>query len=80
MLRRLRLMRTMPTTPTLRPLPVGQALPVQQLSSTAYSDLRHCPYRFFALSRATGTVASPLTSGEKKLSFFMCSSTRKANL
>nr|WP_295941401.1 PD-(D/E)XK nuclease family protein [uncultured Acidovorax sp.] len=35
-------------TPTLRPLPVGQALPVQQLSSTAYSDLRHCPYRFFA--------------------------------
>ena len=35
-------------TPTLRPLPVGQALPVTHLSSTAYSDLRHCPYRFFA--------------------------------
>lgn len=35
---------------------------------------------FFALSLATGTVASPLTRGEKKLSFFMCSSTRKANL
>lgn len=35
-------------TPTLRPQPVGQALPVAKLSSTAYSDLRHCPYRFFA--------------------------------
>ena len=33
--------------PTLRPAR-GPALPVQQLSSTAYSDLRHCPYRFFA--------------------------------
>ncbi|WP_422843193.1 PD-(D/E)XK nuclease family protein [Acidovorax sp. M2(2025)] len=40
--------RTVQAAPTLRPLPVGQALPVQQLSSTAYSDLRHCPYRFFA--------------------------------
>lgn len=40
--------RAVQATPTLRPLPVGQALPVQQLSSTAYSDLRHCPYRFFA--------------------------------
>lgn len=35
-------------TPTLRPQPAGQALPVAHLSSTAYSDLRHCPYRFFA--------------------------------
>jgi ATP-dependent helicase/nuclease subunit B len=40
--------RDVEATPTLRPLPVGQALPVRQLSSTAYSDLRHCPYRFFA--------------------------------
>ncbi|MBO0940516.1 PD-(D/E)XK nuclease family protein [Acidovorax temperans] len=40
--------RNVQAAPTLRPLPVGQALPVQQLSSTAYSDLRHCPYRFFA--------------------------------
>ncbi|WP_298211298.1 PD-(D/E)XK nuclease family protein [Acidovorax sp.] len=40
--------RTVAATPTLRPLPVGQALPVAHLSSTAYSDLRHCPYRFFA--------------------------------
>ncbi len=40
--------RAVAATPTLRPQPVGQALPVAHLSSTAYSDLRHCPYRFFA--------------------------------
>lgn len=40
--------RTVAAAPTPRPLPVGRALPVAQLSSTAYSDLRHCPYRFFA--------------------------------
>ncbi|MFY3385692.1 PD-(D/E)XK nuclease family protein [Paracidovorax sp. MALMAid1276] len=41
--------RTVAAQPTARPTPSGQALPVQRLSSTAYSDLRHCPYRFFAL-------------------------------
>ena len=35
--------------PTARPQPVGTALPLQQLSATAYEDLRRCPYRFFAL-------------------------------
>ncbi len=35
--------------PTARPQPVGAALPLQQLSATAYEDLRRCPYRFFAL-------------------------------
>jgi ATP-dependent helicase/nuclease subunit B len=35
--------------PTSRPLAVGQPLAVQQLSATAYEDLRRCPYRFFAL-------------------------------
>ncbi|MBS0292566.1 MAG: PD-(D/E)XK nuclease family protein [Proteobacteria bacterium] len=44
-----RVPRTVPPTPTARPLPVGARLPVQRLSSSAYSDLRHCPYRFFAL-------------------------------
>ena len=34
---------------TQRPGPRGDALALQRLSSTAYSDLRHCPYRFFAL-------------------------------
>ncbi len=41
--------RTVPAAPTPRPLPSGERLPIHKLSSTAYSDLRHCPYRFFAL-------------------------------
>lgn len=44
-----RVPRTVPAAPVQRPLPVGAQLPVQRLSSSAYSDLRHCPYRFFAL-------------------------------
>ena len=34
--------------PTQRPAPIGQALPIAQLSASAYSDLRNCPYRFHA--------------------------------
>ncbi len=35
--------------PTLQPQPHGDALVPLALSSTAYEDLRRCPYRFFAL-------------------------------
>lgn len=42
-------MRSIPLSPTQPPQPTGQALPVRRLSSSAYADLRHCPYRFFAL-------------------------------
>lgn len=41
--------REVPLTAVARPLPRGDALPLVRLSSSAYSDLRHCPYRFFAL-------------------------------
>ncbi|RYF08275.1 MAG: PD-(D/E)XK nuclease family protein [Comamonadaceae bacterium] len=41
--------RTVAAAPVSRPAPIGSQLPVARLSSTAYSDLRHCPYRFFAL-------------------------------
>jgi ATP-dependent helicase/nuclease subunit B len=34
---------------TLRPSPQAPALPIRQLSASAYEDLRRCPYRFFAL-------------------------------
>ena len=44
-----RTQRTVDAAPTERPQPQGHQLPVLRLSSTAYSDLRHCPYRFFAL-------------------------------
>jgi ATP-dependent helicase/nuclease subunit B len=44
-----RLERAVPLAPVLLPLPTGELLPVQQLSASAYEDLRNCPYRFFAL-------------------------------
>ena len=44
-----RLARHVHEQPTPRPEPNGQALPVTQLSASAYEDLRRCPYRFFAL-------------------------------
>jgi len=49
--------------PSLRPLPVGQALPVMRLSASAYEDLRRCPYRFFAL-RQLGLKESEELEGE----------------
>jgi ATP-dependent helicase/nuclease subunit B len=35
--------------PQERPGPSGACLAVDTLTATAYDDLRHCPYRFFAL-------------------------------
>lgn len=56
-------------TPTQRPQPVGQALPVVQLSSTAYSDLRHCPYRFFAQRQLGLREADELDAAVDKRDF-----------
>ena len=42
-------MRQVVSTPTRRPQPQGDALPVETLSASAYEDLRRCPYRFFGL-------------------------------
>ncbi|MBG6076275.1 PD-(D/E)XK nuclease family protein [Polaromonas sp. CG_9.11] len=44
-----RSLRTVAACPTLRPQPIGEALPVTRLSASSYGDLRACPYRFFAL-------------------------------
>ena len=44
-----RVLRPLQLSPTPRPLPTGEALPVKRLSASAYEDLRRCPYRFFAL-------------------------------
>ena len=44
-----RVLRLLTSQPCAMPHPKGQALPVLRLSSTAYEDLRRCPYRFFAL-------------------------------
>lgn len=44
-----RVLRALPAKPGAMPRPQGDALAVTRLSSTAYEDLRRCPYRFFAL-------------------------------
>lgn len=41
--------RVVAPAPVHQPRPLGQQLPVSQLSASAYEDLRTCPYRFFAL-------------------------------
>jgi len=42
-------LRAISPQPCSMPNPTGEALPLTRLSSTAYEDLRRCPYRFFAL-------------------------------
>ncbi len=61
--------RTVPAAPTPRPLPSGERLPVRKLSSTAYSDLRHCPYRFFALRQLQLQEADELGAEVDKRDF-----------
>jgi ATP-dependent helicase/nuclease subunit B len=56
-------LRRVAAQPSLRPLPIGQALPVLRLSASAYEDLRRCPYRFFAL-RQLGLKESEELEGE----------------
>jgi ATP-dependent helicase/nuclease subunit B len=43
------LLRAVTPQPGFMPQPHGDTLPLTRLSSTAYEDLRRCPYRFFAL-------------------------------
>ncbi|ROR41432.1 PD-(D/E)XK nuclease family protein [Diaphorobacter sp. C33] len=64
-----RVTRSVPAAPTARPLPVGAQLPVQRLSSSAYSDLRHCPYRFFALRQLQLQEDDELDAGLDKRDF-----------
>lgn len=44
-----RVLRALTAQPCVMPRPRGDALPVTRLSSSAYEDLRRCPYRFFAM-------------------------------
>lgn len=64
-----RTQRTVDAVPTARPLPRGDRLPVLRLSSTAYSDLRHCPYRFFALRQLGLQEADELAAEVDKRDF-----------
>ncbi|OJX29053.1 MAG: exonuclease [Burkholderiales bacterium 68-12] len=44
-----RVPRSVAPAPVARPQPQAAALLPAQLSASAYADLRHCPYRFYAL-------------------------------
>ncbi len=44
-----RVKREVVSVPVARPMPAAPELDVKRLSASAYSDLRYCPYRFFAL-------------------------------
>jgi ATP-dependent helicase/nuclease subunit B len=61
--------RVVPAQPTPRPLPIGDALPVNRLSASAYEDLRRCPYRFFALRQLKLQEADELESELGKRDF-----------
>ena len=49
---------SVPAAPTHMPTPVAGALRVTSVSASSYSDLRACPYRFFAL-RLLGLQDAP---------------------
>jgi ATP-dependent helicase/nuclease subunit B len=55
--------------PTMRPLAVGQALAVRQLSASAYEDLRRCPYRFFSLRQLSLQEADEIDTEVDKRDF-----------
>ena len=61
--------RTVLVQPTLQPMPIGLALPINKLSASAYEDLRRCPYRFFALRQLKLQEADELESELGKRDF-----------
>ncbi len=61
--------RELAAAPTLHPLPVGNDLPVDRLSASAYEDLRRCPYRFFALRQLRLQASEELESELGKRDF-----------
>ena len=64
-----RVLRALTRQPCAMPHPQGQALPVLRLSSTAYEDLRRCPYRFFALRQLKLQTADELDAELGKRDF-----------
>ena len=61
--------RALVARPCAKPLPQGHALPLKTLSSTAYEDLRRCPYRFFALRQLKLQVSDELETQTDKRDF-----------
>ena len=64
-----RTVREIPLNPTPRPMPVGAMLPIENISTSVYEDLRHCPYRFFALRQLGLRSADELDAEVDKRDF-----------
>ena len=62
-------LRSIPSAPTQPPQAVGKLLPVHTLTQGAYEDLRHCPYRFFALRQLGLQSADELEGQVSKRDF-----------
>lgn len=56
-------LRAVAPAPVVRPAPTAPQLEVTRLSASAYQDLRHCPYRYFAL-RQLGLKEAEEIEGE----------------
>lgn len=56
-------LRTLTPAPVSPPLPTAPALALSRISASAYQDLRHCPYRYFAL-RQLGLKEAEEIEGE----------------
>jgi ATP-dependent helicase/nuclease subunit B len=55
--------------PTLYPTPSGALLPLRNISTSVYEDLRRCPYRFFALRQLGLRSADELDAEVDKRDF-----------
>jgi ATP-dependent helicase/nuclease subunit B len=55
--------RTLIAAPQMRPAPAAPVLALTKISASAYQDLRHCPYRYFAL-RQLGLKEAEEIEGE----------------
>ncbi len=64
-----RALRSLVPQPVSMPRPKADALPVLRLSSSAYEDLRRCPYRFFALRQLKLQEMEELDTGLSKRDF-----------
>lgn len=61
--------REVPLNPTSRPMPTGALLPIENISTSVYEDLRSCPYRFFAMRQLGLRSADELDSEVDKRDF-----------
>ena len=62
-------LRLLTPQPCAMPRPTGEAVPLTRLSSTAYEDLRRCPYRFFALRQLKLQASDELDAEVDKRDF-----------